>query len=235
MAPYPRVLPAGDAALTVEFGESIDPEVNDRVMTFTRAIESLDLTGLIETVPTYRSATVYFDPVGLEAGLLAERLKALAEALPPAISSPPRNVEIPVCYGGEFGPDLPDVASFANLSVQEAIALHASVEYRVYMLGFSPGFPYMGTVPGALTMPRLATPRACVPAGSVGIAGSQTGIYPLESPGGWRVIGRTPLRLYDRARPNPFLLEPGDRVRFRVIGREEFDRLFPMQNEKGNM
>lgn len=227
MALNPRVLPAGDAALTVEFGETIDPEVNDRVMTFARAVEGLDLTGLIETVPTYRSATVYFDPVVLDAGLLAARLKALAEALPPAISSPPRNVEIPVFYGGEVGPDLPDVASFANLSAQEAIALHASVEYRVYMLGFSPGFPYMGTVPGALAMPRLATPRPRVQAGSVGIAGSQTGIYPLESPGGWRVIGRTPLRLYDRARPNPFLLEPGDRVRFVPINQQEFDRHKP--------
>jgi len=225
MAHYPRVLAAGDAALTVEFGDTIDPVIHDRVLAFAQSVDGLSLDGLIETVPTYRSATVYFDPVILNANPLAERLKALAEALQPATSRPPRTVQIPVLYGGEFGPDLPGVASFAKLSADQTIALHASVEYRVYMLGFSPGFPYLGRVPDPLAMPRLATPRAKVPAGSVGIAGSQTGIYPLESPGGWRLIGRMPLRLYDQTRPNPFLLEPGDRVRFVIIDRTEFDRL----------
>lgn len=225
MALYPRVLPAGDAAMTVEFEETIDPGINDRVLAFARGVERLALPGVIETVPTYRSATVYFDPILVDAGSLAERLKALAEALPPPPSQVRRTVQIPVVYGGESGPDLADVAAFARLSVEEAIALHASVCYRVYLLGFVPGFPYMGPVPDALAMPRLAEPRARVPAGSVGIAGSQTGIYPIESPGGWRLIGRTPLRMYDKSRLQPFLLEAGDWVQFLPIGREEFERM----------
>lgn len=225
MAVYPRVLPAGDAAVTVEFGEAIDPEVNDRVLAFARGVEELALSGVIETVPTYRSATVYFDPSLVDAGSLAQRFQTLAETLPPPISQGRRTVEIPVVYGGEFGPDLAEVATFARLPVELAIALHASVRYRIYMLGFTPGFPYLGPVPDMLAMPRLAEPRTRVPAGSVGIAGSQTGIYPIESPGGWRLIGRTPLRLYDPARPQPFLLEAGDRVQFKPISREEYDRM----------
>ncbi|MGH7427204.1 MAG: 5-oxoprolinase subunit PxpB [Candidatus Methylomirabilaceae bacterium] len=225
MALYPRVLAAGDPAVTVEFGETIDPEVNDRVLAFTRGVERLALSGVIETVPTYRSATVYFDPIPVDAGPLAERLQTLAETLPPPISQVRRTVRIPVVYGGELGPDLAEVAAFARLSVEKAMALHASVCYRVYMLGFTPGFPYMGPVPDALTMPRLAEPRARVPAGSVGIAGSQTGIYPIESPGGWRLIGRTPLRLYDKGRLQPFLLEAEDRVQFLPISREEYERI----------
>lgn len=225
MPRYPRVLAAGDAAVTVEFGETIAPEINDHVMAFAQAVEGLGLDGLIETVPTYRSATVYFDPVVIEADQLAERLLTLAESRPSPSARPSRQVDIPVAYGSELGPDLADVASFASLSVEETIALHTSVEYRVYMLGFSPGFPYLGLVPDAIAMPRLATPRAKVPAGSVGVAGSQTGIYPLDTPGGWRVIGRTPVRLYEQARPKPFLLEPGDSVRFMSIDRQEFERL----------
>lgn len=225
MPRYPRVLAAGDAAVTVEFGETIAPEINDRVVAFAQAVEGLGPDGLIETVPTYRSATVYFDPVVIEADHLAERLLTLAKSLPPLSARSSQQVDIPVTYGGEFGPDLDDVASFARLSVEETIALHASVEYRVYMLGLSPGFPYLGLVPDAIAMPRLATPRAKVPAGSIGIAGSQTGVYPLDTPGGWRIIGRTPLRLYDQARPKPFLLEPVDCARFVRIDRQEFERL----------
>jgi inhibitor of KinA len=225
MPPFPRVLAAGDAALTIEFGITINPAIHDRVLAFAHAVDTLSVDGLIETVPTYRSATVYFDPCKINTDQLAERLKALVQVLPPSSTHSPRLVEIPVLYGGACGPDLPDVADFARLTAEEAAALHASVEYRVYMLGFSPGFPYMGRVPDPLAMPRLATPRAKVPAGSVGIAGSQTGIYPLETPGGWRVVGRTPLRLYDLGRTPPFLLEPGDCVRFVAIDRQEFDRL----------
>lgn len=226
---YPRVLAAGDAALTVEFGERIDPKLHERVVAFARAVETLAFKGFVEVVPTYRSVTIYFDPVVTEAGLLAECLIPLAERTPPSALRRPRRLDIPVVYGGEFGPDLPEVASAANLSPEEAIALHASVDYRVFMLGFSPGFPYLGPVPDKLAVPRLGTPRAKVPAGSVGIAGPQTGIYPIESPGGWRLIGRTPLRLYDPSRPKPFLLEPGDRVRFIPISPEEFEHLAASQ------
>lgn len=211
---YPRVVPAGDNGWTVEFGEVIDPAVNDRVLAFAEALEARLPTGVVEVVPTFSAATVYFDPLVADADRLADRLRALAAAPPAASGRASRLLEVPVRYGGEDGPDLEAVAREAHLSEARVVALHASVEYRVYMLGFTPGFPYLGRVPEAIALPRLATPRVRVPAGSVGLAGTQTGIYPMESPGGWRLIGRTPLRLYDPARDQPFLLEPGDRVRF---------------------
>jgi KipI family sensor histidine kinase inhibitor len=231
---YPRLLPVGDAAVTVEFGDAIDPAINDRVLAFTRAVDELirdDRRGIIEVVPTFRSATVYFDPLTTEAETVAGRLRALADALPSGRAGQSKTVEVPVVYGGEFGPDLGEVAAYAGLSVEEIARLHASVAYRCYMLGFSPGFPYLGLVPEAIAMPRLAEPRVSVPPGSVGIAGSQTGLYPLESPGGWRLIGRTPLRLYDPDRAHPFLIEAGDTVRFVPISRAEFDRLSVKHNE----
>jgi len=225
MAQYPRVLPLGDTGFTVEFGDTVDPAIHDRVLAFARAAGSLGLRGLQEIVPTYRSAAVFFDPVQVDAPALMDRLRAIAESPPVSSVEAARLVEIAVLYGGEFGPDLSDVAAFARLTPDEVIVLHTSVDYRVFMLGFSPGFPYLGPVPEPLGIPRLSEPRARVPAGSVGLAGSQTGIYPLESPGGWRIIGRTPLRLYDPAREAPFLLQAGDRVRFRPIDREAYDRL----------
>jgi inhibitor of KinA len=222
---FPRMLAAGDAAVTVEFGEIIDPEINDRVIAFADAVKALAVPGIIETVPTYRSATVYFDPIIMDVDRLIERLRSLAESPTTAPSRSPKVLEVPILYGGEYGPDLSDIATFSNLPMENVIALHTSVPYRVYMLGFSPGFPYLGRVPDKIAMPRLATPRDKVPAGSVGIAGSQTGIYPLESPGGWRLIGRTPLLPYDRRRSPPFLFEPGDQVRFVEIDQLEYDRL----------
>ncbi len=225
MSSYPRILPAGDAALTIEFGESIDPDINDRVLAFVGQVESLGLPGIVEVVPAYRSATVYYDPLVIDAAPLGERLQTFSTGMPLRAGQAPRTVEIPVAYGDEFGPDLPAVAAFAGLSIDDAVALHSSVEYRCYMLGFSPGFPYLGPVPGAIAMPRLAEPRATVPCGSVAIAGSQTGIYPHESPGGWRLIGLTPLRLFDPMRPQPFLIQAGDRVRFVPVQRDEYERL----------
>lgn len=225
MPQYPRILPLGDAGFLVEFGDSIDLAVNDRVVSFARAVERARVPGVVEVVPAYRSAAVYVDPVETDLASLREALGTLAGNLPMDPADRRRIVTIPVLYGGEAGPDLPALAERAGLSVEEAITLHASVEYRVYMLGFSPGFPYLGTVPDAIAAPRLPEPRINVPAGSVGIAGRQTGIYPQDSPGGWRVIGRTPLVLYDPARTEPFLLEPGDRVRFVPIDRREFDRV----------
>ncbi len=225
MPQYPRILPLGDAGFLVEFGDSIDLAVNDRAVSFARAVERARVTGVVEVVPAYRSAAVYVDPAETDLASLREALGTLAGNLPMDPADRRRTVTIPVLYGGEAGPDLPALAERAGLSVEQAIALHASVEYRVYMLGFSPGFPYLGMVPDAIAAPRLPEPRINVPAGSVGIAGRQTGIYPQDSPGGWRVIGRTPLVLYDPARTEPFLLEPGDRVRFVPIDRREFDRV----------
>ncbi len=225
MPQYPRILPLGDVGLLVEFGDSIAPAVNDRVVSFAQAVERARVPGVVEVVPTYRSAAVYVDPVEADLASLREAFMTLAVDVPMEPVGRRRTITIPVLYGGEAGPDLPALAERAGLSVEQVIALHASVEYRVYMLGFSPGFPYLGTVPDAIVAPRLPEPRILVPAGSVGIAGRQTGIYPQASPGGWRVIGRTPLMLYDPARTHPFLLEPGDLVRFVSIDQREFQRL----------
>jgi inhibitor of KinA len=220
--PYPRLLPAGDSALTVRFGDRIEPEIHDRVLSFAERVDESRLPGVIEVVPTYCSATVYLHPFSVDPDILAIQLLSLA-GQPPSRSRTGRKIEVPVCYGGAFGPDLADVAAFAGRSIEAVIHLHSSIEYRCYMLGFSPGFPYLGAVPEAIAMPRRAEPRLQVPAGSVGIAGLQTGIYPQQSPGGWRLIGRTPLRIFDLHRGDPFLIQPGDQVRFVPIEREQFD------------
>ncbi len=222
---YPRILPLGDAGFTVEFGHQIAPAIHDQVLAFTRALEARRWTGLRDIVPTYRSATVYVDPGSVKFESLDRRLLDLARTLPRSTSRKRHVVTIPVAYGGDYGPDLEDLATAAGLSPPQVVALHTSVEYRVYMLGFSPGFPYLGQVPEAIAAPRLAEPRSHVPAGSVGIAGFQTGIYPQECPGGWRLIGRTPARLYDPTRAKPFLLQPGDRVRFHSISQADLERL----------
>lgn len=220
-----RLLPLGDAALTVEFGKEIDPALNERAIAFADALRAQAWPGVRDIVPTYRSVTIHVDPLLLDVATLADRLHELSPTLLQHTALSRTRHRIPVLYGGEWGPDLEELAAFAERSVADAIQLHVSVEYRVYLLGFSPGFPYLGTVPEPLAMSRLATPRTLVPAGSVGIAGSQTGIYPTATPGGWRLIGRTPVRLYRPADPAPFLLKPGDLVRFEPIGPKEFDRL----------
>ena len=220
-----RLLPLGDAALTVEFGNEIDASLNARVIAFADAIHAQTWEGVLDVVPTYCSVTIHVDPLVLDVNTLMDRVRHISHVGSAQKRSSGRHHTIPVLYGGDFGPDLEDVAAFARLSMAEAIRLHASIPYRVYMLGFSPGFPYLGSVPLPLTMPRLATPRATVPAGSVGIAGSQTGIYPTATPGGWRIIGRTPIQLYRPYDSTPFLLSPGDMVRFESIGPQEFNRL----------
>jgi len=225
MKPPIRLLPLGDSALTIEFGNDIDPEINERVIAFSAMVRAQAWNGLLDVVPTYRSATIHFDPLRMETDTLSALLTDLTRTIPDEPVPSGTIHTIPVCYGGEHGPDLEDIAAFARLSPTDAIRLHASISYRVYMLGFSPGFPYLGSVPAQLAMPRLATPRTKVPAGSVGIAGHQTGIYPTATPGGWRIIGRTPLKLYRLTSTHPFLLNPGDSVQFKPIRPDEFDRL----------
>jgi len=227
-APAARFLPLGEQGLTVELGDAVDEEVNDRVHLLAAAVRR-DLSALVEeVVPTYRSALLVFDPLRVTRAELVQRVRKLLETPPPPRPSPPagergeeraafRIVHVPVCYGGELGPDLGFVAEHAGLSPDEVVRLHAEPLYRVYMLGFTPGFPYLGGLSPRIAAPRLDQPRARVAAGSVGIAGPQTGIYPIESPGGWRVIGRTPLRLFDPAAVEPFLLRAGDRLRFRAV------------------
>jgi KipI family sensor histidine kinase inhibitor len=220
-----RILPLGDSAITIEFGNEIDPLINARAIAFAKTVVDQGWSGIHEVVPTYRLVTIFFDPLQWSSSALTKQLRALPQPRPNETESNGTFHEIPVLYGGEWGLDLEEVAAFAGLTTAQVIALHASISYRVYMLGFSPGFPYLGLVPEQLAMPRFSTPRTKVPPGSVGIADRQTGIYPTASPGGWRLIGRTPIPLYRKTNVNPFLLNPGDHVRFRSIDRHEFDRL----------
>jgi KipI family sensor histidine kinase inhibitor len=225
MLPPPRLLPAGDSAVVVEYGEGIDARVNARVRLLRDALEASAQPGIVELVPTYRSLMVQYDPMVLSRDTLDTLITATAGRLPEQVAETARTIEIPVMYGGDAGPDLADVAAIAGLDAQEVVDLHASGDYVVFMLGFMPGFPYLGGLPASIAAPRLATPRTLVPAGSVGIAGSQTGVYPTESPGGWRLIGRTPVRLFDPRRSPPALLEAGDHVRFVPVARVQFDAI----------
>jgi inhibitor of KinA len=217
-----KLMHAGDAAVVVELGDAIDPAVNRRVHDLRRLIEQRCVTGIIETVPTYRSLLVYYDPLATTRGALENALEDLAAAGTGVSSPPARLVEVPTAYGGDFGPDLGFVAEHAKLEVEDVIRVHSATDYLVYMMGFTAGFPYLGGMSPTIAAPRLATPRTRIPAGSVGIAQQQTGIYPADSPGGWRIIGRTPLRIFDAARTPPVIIEAGDYVRFVPVATEEY-------------
>jgi inhibitor of KinA len=223
-------LTAGDHGLLVEFGNSIDEKINARVHLLAQLLHEKAWPAIRETVPTYRSLLLLFDPLLLSrkqlqtniAALIAENKQLFAEAVMPGSA---REVRIPVCYGGDFGPDLSTVAHHNNISADTVIQIHAAGRYKVYMLGFLPGFPYLGGLDERIACPRLSTPRTVVPAGSVGIAGNQTGVYPVDSPGGWQLIGKTPLALFDAQKENAFLLKPGDSIVFYPISQDEYHRL----------
>jgi len=219
-----RIVPAGESALIVEFEERIDPEINARAIACAEAIQAARLAGVRDVVPTYRSVAVYFDPLRTDGDALMARLHAEAEAPPQPSAVLREPVRIPVCYGGELGPDLAGVAAYAGLSEADVTRLHAATTYRVFMLGFVPGFAYLGIVDQRIAMPRHASPRVRVPIGSVGIAGIQTGVYSAQTPGGWQLIGRTPLKPFDPSRADPFLMKAGDAVQFHAIDRGEYDR-----------
>lgn len=218
-----RILPLGDAALSVEFGAQIDLATNERVRLLHQSLLQQPLPGVVETVPTYRSLMVVYRPetIGWEA--ISKELTDRVSALSGEDETPPETVDIPVLYGGEYGPDLAFVAKHAGLSEEEVVRIHSAGQYRVYMLGFLPGFPYLGGMDPRIAAPRLPSPRAEIAAGSVGIAGEQTGIYPLASPGGWQLIGRTPLPLYAPERSPSILLKAGQNLRFYSITQEEYD------------
>ncbi|MEP6916073.1 MAG: 5-oxoprolinase subunit PxpB [Acidobacteriota bacterium] len=236
-----RIVPAGDAALLVEFPARIDPAVSAAAVTLARAVRDACGGRIRDVVVGYCSATVYFDPLQVDVTWLESVVRGVAgrpepfhaEADAPAdwesgvrSIQPPVDdavVDVPVCYGGVYGPDLPEVAAFAGLTIDEVIALHSATTYRVYVVGFVPGFPYMASVDPRIAIPRRTTPRTRVAAGSVAIAAGQTGIYPCETPGGWHLIGRTHVNPYDPSRPEPFLFKPGDAVRFHPVDRDEFD------------
>jgi len=224
--PPPRFLDLGEQGLVVELGPTIDDAVNQRVHRLARRIGERLGERVLEVVPTYRSLLVVHDPVAEPRAALIEAVSALArEPDDPPAAAPGRLVRLPVCYGGACGPDLQWVADHARLTADEVVARHAAPDYRVQLLGFTPGFPYLAGLDPRLSSPRLEAPRPRVMAGSVGIGGAQTGVYPLASPGGWRIVGRTPLRLFDPASPRPFLLHVGDRVRFEPIDEAAFTEL----------
>lgn len=221
----PRFLAGGDKAIFVEFGDVVDPEVNRRVRHLMLATQKTRIPGVIEMVPTYRSLLVYFEPLQIRAQKLQETLYSLARQLVESELPKPKLVEIPTVYGGEYGLDLQFVASYSNLSVSEVVQIHTATPYLIYMIGFMAGFPYLGGMSPRIATPRLETPRMKIPAGSVGIAGSQTGIYPAESPGGWRLIGKTPLQLFDPSQEPPALFQAGDYLIFVSITPEEFTNI----------
>lgn len=207
-------LPLGDRAVLVRLGESISLETNARVHGLAAAISEARLRGVIEVCPAYADLAVHYDPFATDFDTLVRSIAGLPDE---GGVRQGRTVEIPVRYGGEWGPDLVSVAELTGLSVAEIVARHTGQTFSVYMLGFLPGFPYMGTLPENMAVPRLKTPRQKVPSGSVGLAGRQTGIYPREAPGGWQIIGRTELRLFEPGQTGGFLLKPGDTVRFTAV------------------
>jgi inhibitor of KinA len=216
---------AGDRGLLLEYGDAIDPEINRKVRSMAIALDEKKLPGILEYIPTYRSIIIFYDSLLTDASKIEDQVLALEDQLSEISIPPPETVKIPVCYGGDLGPDMEFVAKTHDLMVEDVIRIHSEPEYQIYMIGFTPGFPFLGGLPEVLHTPRLQTPRKVVPAGSVGIANNQTGIYPIDSPGGWQLIGRTPLSLFDPRKPNPFLLKAGDKLKFYPISLEEYHRI----------
>lgn len=220
-----RFVAVSDQSLLVYLGEQITPEVNEKVRRLLRLLEAEPIPGVRNLHPGYCSLLVKFDAMRLRHEELEAKLRKYLARMDKVELPAPREVEIPVCYGGEFGPDLQDVSAACGVAAGRVIELHGSVEYLVYFLGFVPGFAYLGELPAKLRMPRLPSPRRSVPPGSVGIAGNQTGVYPFATPGGWRLLGRTPLKMFQAERKELSLLSIGDRVRFVPISPEQFAAL----------
>lgn len=221
----PKLLPAGDCGLVIELGDGVEPGLNAAVHRLDRRIAEAGLPGVVETVPTYRSLLLTFNPAIAAPEDLGPALLALAGGLEGGTAPAAQRWSIPVCFGGAHGEDLDEVARRTGLSTTEVVRLHCAADYRVYMLGFSPGFAYLGGLPEILHLPRRENPRLRTPAGSVMQGGAQAAVSPLAMPSGWHLLGRTPLRIFDRRRVPPFALAPGDGVRFTAIPPAEYDRL----------
>ncbi len=215
-------LSCGDTALVVQFGETVDAETNRRVMGLDATIRRHAIPGIVETVPTFRSLMIHYDPRRTSREALVGEVEPLL-ADEGALDASFSRWTLPVCYGPEHAPDLEDVARRTGLSPERVIAVHSGVTYRVYMIGFLPGFPYMGDLPRELELPRREEPRTRVPAGSIAIATTQTVVYPCESPGGWHLIGRTPVPMFTLSREQPVLFRPGDEIRFKAVEAAEYD------------
>lgn len=232
-----QILPLGESAIRIQLGNSIHPDIHRRVKRIVECLEKHPFPGMIESVPAFTSVTVFYDPLKIRKRLsdhpelanqscfamVSAALQQLLSKLDDHAGDKPRIVSIPVCYGGEFGPDIEEVAAHNGLTLEEVIEIHSGGEYLVYMIGFAPGFPYLGEMSERIATPRRASPRKSIPAGSVGIAGMQTGIYPISTPGGWQLIGRTPLQLFRPNEDPPSFLQSGDIIKFHPISPEEFE------------
>lgn len=222
----PTISPVGDCAISIDFGQVIDPKINRHIRQIIEQIKGLQLDGIIELVPTYCALLVQYDAMVYSYSDICRILEpTLQESVTDSANELVTIVEIPTVYGGEFGPDLGFVASYNHLSEAEVVSIHSGTDYLVYMLGFIPGFTYLGGMDPRIATPRLSSPRTLIPAGSVGIAGEQTGTYPSDSPGGWQIIGRTPVTMYDMSKEQAALLQAGDYVRYVSIDENEFHRV----------
>ena len=219
-----RIAAAGDSALVLEFPARIDPEINEKATRLAQALWRRWAAVLRDVVIGYCTVTVYFDPLRVDAPWLESEMRAAVEPGADLAVGESATIRVPVCYDGDLAPDLADVAAFGGCSTDQVIARHVDRTYRVYMVGFIPGFAYLAEVDESIAAPRRKTPRTAVPPGSVAIAGGQTGIYPAATPGGWNIIGRTKVKPYDPDRDDPLLLHVGDNVQFHRISRHEFDR-----------
>ena len=220
-----KFLTAGDSAIVMEFGNTIEKEINAKISAVVENLKEKKIDGILDILPTYRSILINYDPVKISYSEMVEILKGLSKSNKDNKSDEVRLIEIPTLYGKEYGPDIEFVAENANLSVDEVIKIHSGKDYLVYMMGFMPGFTYLGGLDERIATPRLKSPRLKIEPGSVGIAANQTGMYPLESPGGWQLIGRTPLKLYDDTKEPPVFIQAGDYIRYIPITKEEYDKI----------
>ena len=228
--PIYSIFPLGDNAILIDFGNELNESINQKVFAIFRKIKDQNMQGVLDVVPAYSSLTIHYDMMKIfeKAGgravfdFITDQVKKIIEDNTEISFEENRKISIPVCYDKEFGIDLSYLANEKKLSIEEVIHLHTTKVYRVYMIGFLPGFAYMGEVDQKIQIPRKENPRTQIEAGSVGIAGEQTGIYPLQSPGGWQIIGRTPLQLFNKEKTEPVLLQPGDQIKFYSISKHEF-------------
>ncbi|MBY7144143.1 5-oxoprolinase subunit PxpB [Virgibacillus sp. NKC19-3] len=222
----------GDSALKVNFPGVVSPELNAEIQGFCMKLEELAIVGVVEWVPAFDSVTIYYEPHKIKYKAIAEKVKGLRENSLPEKTAKSRIFHVPVFYGNEYGPDLERVAAFNKLDISDVVEMHQKPEYLVYMIGFLPGFPYLGGLDRRIATPRLKEPRKSMAAGSVGIAHEQTGIYPVESPGGWNIIGKTPIPIFDKNAEDAFLFQAGDRIRFYRVSKTEFEQIIT-QTENG--
>lgn len=220
-----RILTAGDSSLLIEFGKEISPEINRKISATVQMMREQHIEGVVDIIPAFCSLLINYDPRVVSYEDLKERMQNLVKLDAKTGETKKKVFEIPVCYEGEYGPDIASIAKHAGLTEEEVIQIHSSRDYLIYMLGFLPGFCYLGGLDERIHTPRLANPRIKINAGSVGIGGSQTGIYPLDSPGGWQLMGMTPVKTYDPDREVPILVEAGDYIRFVPIDEAEFKRI----------